>query len=102
MKKTLSCTVIVCSLICWISVAQTSNLSTASDESARQTNALTRWELAAREDRKLTENITWLTHEPIAFLMRRGDHFDDEPERTSAWVTRRTLNAWRMPESVMR
>jgi len=81
MKKTLSCTVIVCSLICRSSVAQTSNLSTASDESARQTNALTHWELAARENRKLTENITWLTHEPIAFLMRRGDHFDDEPQR---------------------
>lgn len=46
-----------------------------------QTNGPTRWERAAREDRKLTENITWLTHEPMAFLMRRGDHFDDEPER---------------------
>jgi hypothetical protein len=46
-----------------------------------QTNVPTRWERAARENRKLTENITWLTHEPMAFLMRRGDHFDDEPER---------------------
>lgn len=46
-----------------------------------QTNAPTRWERAAQENRKLTENITWLTHEPMAFLMRRGDHFDDEPER---------------------
>ena len=25
--------------------------------------------------------MTWLTHEPLEFLMRRGDHFDDEAER---------------------
>lgn len=46
-----------------------------------QTNTPTRWERAAQENREQTENITWLTHEPMAFLMRRGDHFDDEPER---------------------
>jgi hypothetical protein len=44
-------------------------------------NTLTRWERAARENKQLTENITWLTHEPLDFLLRRGDHFDDEPER---------------------
>ncbi len=42
---------------------------------------LTRWERGANENRQLTENITWLTHEPLDFLLRRGDHFDDEPER---------------------
>jgi hypothetical protein len=26
----------------------------------------------------LTKNIVWLTHEPLEFLERRGDHFDDE------------------------
>src|SRR5215472_10864003 len=48
-----------------------------------QTNlpALTRWEISARENQRLTNNITWLTHEPLDFLLRRGDHFDDEPER---------------------
>ena len=42
---------------------------------------LTRWERSAGENRQLTTNITWLTHEPLDFLLRRGDHFDDEPER---------------------
>lgn len=40
----------------------------------------TRWQRSADENRKLIENVTWLTHEPIDFLFRRGDHFDDEPE----------------------
>jgi len=42
---------------------------------------LTRWERSAGENRQLTTNITWLTHEPLVFLMRRGDHFNDEPDR---------------------
>lgn len=42
---------------------------------------LTRWERAARENRQLATNIVWLTHEPVDFLFRRGDHFDNEPER---------------------
>ena len=42
---------------------------------------LTRWERSANENHQLTKNITWLTHEPLDFLLRRGDHFDDEPER---------------------
>jgi hypothetical protein len=43
--------------------------------------ALTRWELGARKNQRLSTNITWLTHEPLDFLLRRGDHFDEEPER---------------------
>lgn len=42
---------------------------------------LTRWERSANANRQLTENITWLTHEPLDFLLRRGDHADDEPAR---------------------
>jgi hypothetical protein len=42
---------------------------------------LTRWERSAGENRQLTTNITWLTHEPLDFLLRRGDHFDNEPDR---------------------
>ena len=45
---------------------------------------LTRWERSANENHQLTKNITWLTHEPLDFLLRRGDHFDDEPERYAA------------------
>ncbi len=75
MNKRLFLPIIFCALVRSTTFADTSAAS------AQQTNTPTRWERAARENRKLTENITWLTHEPIAFLMRRGDHFDDEPER---------------------
>ncbi len=40
----------------------------------------TRWERSAQERRELGRGVIGLTHEPIEFLMRRGDHFDDEPE----------------------
>ena len=54
----------------------------ASAETATNSSphTLTRWERAARENKQLTEHITWLTHEPLNFLLRRGEHFDDEPE----------------------
>ncbi len=42
--------------------------------------SVTRWERSAETNRQLVKNITWLTHEPLDFLLRRGDHFDDEPE----------------------
>ena len=38
----------------------------------------TRWQRSAQEKAELTKNVTWLTHEPLEFLLRRGDHFDDE------------------------
>ncbi|MGA2798423.1 MAG: alpha-amylase family protein [Thermoguttaceae bacterium] len=41
----------------------------------------TRWQKSAQQQRELTRDVTWLTHEPLEFLMRRGDHFDDEAER---------------------
>jgi hypothetical protein len=37
----------------------------------------TRWQTAAQKKRELTRDITWLTHEPIEFLIRRGNHPDD-------------------------
>jgi hypothetical protein len=40
----------------------------------------TRWETSAAKKREQTRDVTWLTHEPLNFLLRRGDHFDDEPE----------------------
>ena len=50
---------------------------------AQETNVSspTRWEVRAKQKNELNQDITWLTHEPLDFLMRRGDHFDDEPER---------------------
>jgi hypothetical protein len=41
----------------------------------------TRWEKSARQKNEQTKGITWMTHEPIDFLCRRGDHFDDEAAR---------------------
>ena len=40
----------------------------------------TRWEIRAQQKNALNQGITWLTHEPLDFLLRRGDHFDDEPD----------------------
>lgn len=41
----------------------------------------TRWEIRAKQKNELNRDITWPTHEPLDFLLRRGDHFDDEPDR---------------------
>jgi len=40
----------------------------------------TRWEIRSQQKNDLNQGITWLTHEPLDFLLRRGDHFDDEPD----------------------
>ncbi len=41
----------------------------------------TRWETSAAEHKALAKDIAWTTHEPLEFLYRRGDHFDDESVR---------------------
>ena len=41
----------------------------------------TRWERSAQTNRLFTDKVTWLTHEPLNFLLRRGDHFDDEAKQ---------------------
>jgi Beta-galactosidase len=41
----------------------------------------TRWQLAAQQKRDRATGITPFTHEPLNFLLRRGDHFDDEAAR---------------------
>jgi hypothetical protein len=43
--------------------------------------AQTRWERSARQKRDLAREVTWFTHEPLDFLLRRGDHYDDEALR---------------------
>jgi hypothetical protein len=54
--------------------------STDSERSI-DTASQTRWQRSARQKRELTRDVTWLTHEPLEFLMRRGGHFDNEAER---------------------
>lgn len=41
----------------------------------------TRWVLNAERKREMTKDVTWLTHEPLIYLLRRGDHTDDEVTR---------------------
>jgi hypothetical protein len=43
-------------------------------------SAETRWAKSARRKREMTRDVVWLTHEPIEFLLRRGDHSDNEAE----------------------
>jgi glycosyl hydrolase family 42 (putative beta-galactosidase) len=46
----------------------------------------TRWQIRADKKRQLAGGIRWLTHEPLEFLLRRGDHGDDEPEHYARMV----------------
>jgi hypothetical protein len=55
-------------------------LTRASGQTPAETPAQTRWERSAQQKRERLKDVTWLTHEPLEFLLRRGDHFDDEPE----------------------
>jgi Beta-galactosidase len=61
----------------------------ATNDSTNQT----RWAREARENQELGENIVWLTHEPLDFLLRRGDHFDDEPQRYAEMADPTNLQA---------
>ena len=38
------------------------------------------WTSRAEQKRKLSKDVVWTSHEPIEFLLRRGEHFDNEPE----------------------
>ncbi|MGC1187046.1 MAG: beta-galactosidase, partial [Candidatus Acidiferrales bacterium] len=55
------------------------------DIAANQTTQ-TRWQLSAARKLEQTKDVTWLTHEPLDFLLRRGDHGDDEPARYARMV----------------
>jgi hypothetical protein len=53
--------------------------SLSNPDASAGANGHTRWERRAQRKRELTSEVVWLTHEPLGFLLRRGDHFDDEP-----------------------
>ena len=38
----------------------------------------TRWQRSAERKIEITLDVVWTTHEPLEFLLRRGDHYDDE------------------------
>lgn len=49
----------------------------AAQTPSRQT-AMTRWARRAAQQHESAREVTWLTHEPIEFLLRRGSHGVDE------------------------
>jgi hypothetical protein len=51
---------------------------------AAQAAPTTRWQQSADRKHELTRDIVWPSHEPLAFLLRRGDHFDDEAAKYEA------------------
>ncbi|HWB82506.1 MAG TPA: beta-galactosidase [Bryobacteraceae bacterium] len=57
------------------------SMSCASLAQTQTTSTETRWQRTAQQQREMTRGVTWFTHEPLFFLLRRGDHFDDEPQR---------------------
>ncbi len=58
----------------------------ATDSPTIQPTYKTRWEERAAKKRAIARNITWLTHEPLDFLLRRGDHADNEPAHYAAML----------------
>jgi len=63
-------------LVAAVAILSLSPLLHAQDAAA----PATRWQLRSDQKNELNQGITWLTHEPLDFLLRRGDHFDDEPD----------------------
>ena len=53
----------------------------AEDASTLSATNETRWQQAADHDRALIQGIIWPTHEPLNFLLRRGDHYEDAPDQ---------------------
>jgi hypothetical protein len=64
----------------------TESFTTAiADVPAAQTGQ-TRWATSAQRKIQQTKDVTWLTHEPLDFVRRRGDHFVDEPPRYAQMI----------------
>jgi hypothetical protein len=61
-------------IILWIGPVLVTLLPVAA-QPAPATPSETRWQRSARERSELAGSVTWLTHEPLEFLMRRGGHF---------------------------
>ena len=47
----------------------------------------TRWARSAAKKREQTRGVVWTTHEPIDFLLRRGDHDDDLQEHYATMLS---------------
>jgi hypothetical protein len=40
----------------------------------------TRWEISAQRKNEIAKDVTWFSHEPLDFHLRRGNHPEDEPD----------------------
>jgi len=49
--------------------------------------APTRWALSAQKKREQTKGVVWTTHEPLNFLLRRGDHEADLQEHYATMLS---------------
>ncbi len=63
-------------MFCFLLAATTGFAQTSTNELP-----LTRWQRSAQEKKDLAKDVVWTTHEPLEFLLRRGDHFADEADR---------------------
>src|SRR5579872_2634560 len=61
---------------------------------AAGSSAPTRWQTKAQKKREITRDITWLTHEPLEFLIRRGggELYDDEAQQYDKMVDAANIN----------
>ncbi len=66
--------------------ALTESFETAMAQVSADSMGQTRWARSAQRKIEQTKDVTWLTHEPLDFLLRRGDHGDDEPARYARMV----------------
>jgi hypothetical protein len=74
----------------WLSVAQSAAGAAAAQDGAGATtsaNGLTRWARIAQQKREQTKGVVWTTHEPIDFLLRRGDHEADIEEHYATMLS---------------
>src|ERR1039458_9028470 len=52
---------------------------------------LTRWARSAAKKREQTRGVVWTTHEPIDFLLRRGDHDADLQEHYATMLSEENI-----------
>ncbi|MGA1982868.1 MAG: alpha-amylase family protein [Acidobacteriaceae bacterium] len=75
----------------WLSAAEIAAGEPAAQESAgpavSSAAGLTRWALSAQKKREQTRGVVWTTHEPIDFLLRRGEHEADIEEHYATMLS---------------
>jgi hypothetical protein len=75
----------------WMGAAQVAASEPAAEESAApaasSAGELTRWARSAQKKREQTRGVVWTTHEPIDFLLRRGEHEADIEEHYATMLS---------------